>query len=337
VVGDTNGWGGAGGEGTLNERAIDTSYEPFSQEPEYLALNRWFIQSVVPHLDRCQRVLDLACGAGTLTELFIDILQDANFGGVTGGGLFPRMVLGIDISRESLKLAQAHLATLGSQVIVGLVEASADNPPVGTAAVDLILLGNAIHCFADKDALLRETIRVLRPGGIFAFNSSFYAGTIVPGTEEFYHGWLKASLEYIRQKDIESRQRGLGGITRVRGHGRPAFSTRWLSPSEYSDLLDRNGFEVKTVGERVYAMSQRNLESVGAYAGLAEVLLSGYPTAVACEALERSVGPAFGAVGVGVIHRSSLEIVAVKRGGGARLQCARERQLKSKRVSSSRR
>jgi hypothetical protein len=173
-------------------------------------------------------------------------------------------------------------------------------------------MGNAIHCFEDKDALLGEIRRVLQPGGVFAFNSSFYAGTIVPGTEPFYHHWMKSALEHLRRKDAALRAAGKAGVLRTRSRGTPAFSRRWLSPAEYRALFERNGFAVRYVHERVYPMSQRNFETVGSYAGLATVLLGGYPPDVAAEALEAAVAPAFSALQLEKVERASLELVAVK-------------------------
>jgi ubiquinone/menaquinone biosynthesis C-methylase UbiE len=182
-----------------------------------------------------------------------------------------------------------------------LVEASGDCIPVADGVADVILLGNAIHCFMDKAKLLKEVCRVLRPSGLFAFNSSFYAGTMVKGTEKFYEEWMKYALHHLR------------GVSRSRGCGRPAFSNRWLTPAEYSQLLSESGLDVVGTMERVVQMSRRNFETVGAYSELASVLLSGYPVKLACEALEKAVGQAFEAVRVETVPRSWLEAISVKR------------------------
>ncbi|HEV8440143.1 MAG TPA: class I SAM-dependent methyltransferase [Methylomirabilota bacterium] len=297
----------------MSEPRIDTSYEPFSQEPEYVELNRAFVQTLLPHLARCRRILDLACGTGVLTQLLLEHLRPDVSGRPTNDALVPVAALGVDLSRESLKLAREQMDGLPWRPPTALIECSADAPPVRSGSVDVVLIGNAIHCFPDKDGLAAEIHRVLAPSGLFAFNSSFYSGTISVGTEEFYHQWLKGALEHLRQKDADLRRAGREGITRVRGRGKPAFSSRWLSPAEYGAVFERHGFEVRSVSERVYEMSQRNFETVGAYAGLAVVLLSGYPAEAAAEALEAAVGPAFRALGARTIPRVSLELVAVKR------------------------
>ena len=60
-------------------------------------------------------------------------------------------------------------------------------------------------------------------------------------------------------------------------------------------------------------MNQRSLETVGSYAGLACVLLSGYSVEIACEALEAAAGPAFKVYGSNGVRRLWLEVVAVKK------------------------
>jgi ubiquinone/menaquinone biosynthesis C-methylase UbiE len=296
----------------VTERMVDTSYEPFSQEPEYVELNRAFIRAVVPHLTQCQHVLDMACGTGLLAQLLMTELAPRRNGVGRADPRVPVAVVGVDVSRESLKLAQRQIAALPWRAPVALVECSAADTPARSESVDAGLMGNAIHCFDDKDALLGEIRRVLEPGGLFAFNSSFYAGTIVPGTEPFYHQWMKAALEHVRSKDAELRAAGQPGVVRTRGRGTPAFSHHWLSPAEYRALFERNGFAVRYVNERIYSMSQRNFETVGSYAGLASVLLGGYPPDLAAEALEAAVAPAFRALQLEKVERGSLELVAVK-------------------------
>jgi len=314
---------------------INTTYEPFSKEPEYRELNRQFIQCIIPQLKGLDCVVDLACGVGTLTELLFTELRHhaAKLEQERGAGLpgiVDRMkVIGVDISRESLKLAQDHFKELGmlvwpameqsprqetyDRVLMVFVEAIGDRLPVADTIVDTALLGNAIHCFIDKARLFQEVHRVLRTAGVFAFNTTFYAGSIVKGTEKFYEEWMKQALRYIKGREEEYRDRGMDSVLRKRGRGRPAFSNRWLTLTEYRQTLNEHGFDVVCIAERRIEMSRGNFETVGAYAELASVLMSGYPVELACEALESAVDPAFETVGLDAVPRSWLEVIGVKR------------------------
>jgi trans-aconitate methyltransferase len=61
-------------------RPVNTTYEPFSLEPEYIEANRGFIARQSISLVR--RFLDLACGTGTVTELLLEASPSAHLNGV---------------------------------------------------------------------------------------------------------------------------------------------------------------------------------------------------------------------------------------------------------------
>jgi ubiquinone/menaquinone biosynthesis C-methylase UbiE len=280
----------------MSEVRIDTSYEPFSREPEYVEANRGFIECL--GIGDQDRVLDLACGTGTLSDLIY-----AESAGVA--------ICGLDLSRESLLLARQHFAERDDRP--RLVEGSADRLPFPDRVFDAVVMGNSIHNLPDAPALVAEIRRVLRPGGLFGFNTSFYAGTFPPGTERFYREWLARALAAIGERHRAERAAGGEGIPRCRGSVAPAFSRRWRSPDDWAALLRDAGFEVMLVNERPVVMTRRSFETVGAYTGLARVLLSGYPPEIAAEALMEQAGPALAAVGQSAIDRLWLEVGATRR------------------------
>jgi ubiquinone/menaquinone biosynthesis C-methylase UbiE len=272
------------------------TYEAFAGEPEYLELNRRFLMRALP--ERFDRVLDLACGTGTCGFL---ILKNTDCG--------PEIV-GVDISEESLELAQMEWKRLreSSAASVRFVRADAASLPFASGTFDLVIAGNAIQLFDDKEAAIREVYRVLRDGGSFAFNTSFYAGTFVPGTERFYLVWVQLAYRYV----VEQTRRTTGhdaAVPRARGSKR-AFSSPWLSKEEYRELLARNGFTIRRVLEIEATLTEHSFQSIGSYTGLATVLLSGYPPELASEALEKSVGQALAMVQMQAIPRNWLEVIA---------------------------
>jgi ubiquinone/menaquinone biosynthesis C-methylase UbiE len=176
--------------------------------------------------------------------------------------------------------------------------------------VDAVIMGNSIHLLPDFHQLLGEIRRVLFPDSVFAFNSSFYAGTMPAGTEGFNHEWIKQAAAYIMRKDLELRKQGKPGIKRKRGTVSSAFSKRWPTIDEWHEILEEHGFEIQSVHERTVMMTQHSFETIGAYGGFAEVILSGYPVAEASEALQATVAPALAAVDMLTVPRKWLEIVA---------------------------
>ena len=291
---------------------VNTTYEPFSKEPEYIEANREFLKTL--DFQAVRKLLDLACGTGTITELFLE--------------QYPHVesVVGLDLSRESLLLAQEDLfdkglctaieergsAANGNKPSLLLTEGTADQLPFLDGYFDAALMGNSIHMLPDAEKLLAEIARVLKPGGPLAFNSSFYAGTMTPGTEKFYHQWIGHAAGYIKHVDGELRKQGKEGIKRKKGTTRKAFSNRWPSKEEWAEMLERQGFKVVSVYERTVMMNQRCFETIGAYAGLASVLFSGYPVEISSEALQVMAGPALKAVGMEAVPRLYLEVAAIK-------------------------
>jgi ubiquinone/menaquinone biosynthesis C-methylase UbiE len=291
---------------------VVTNYEPYSQEPEYIAANKALIETF--DLDAIRRVVDLACGTGLLSDLLLQLKPDV-------------VINGVDISKESLDIgrrlfrargllvesdAELDAAFRSGRGAVRLDERSAMDPPFPDAHFDAGMIGNAIHLMPDKDLFLRGVHRMLKPKGQFTFNSVFFTGTFAEGTEPVYTEWMKEAVLLLTRMNEERARNGEAQIRRVRGKFGRAFDKDWKSPEEWSTLLEQHGFKVTRVYKRPIPITQHALELVGAYGGLAEVLMTGYPVDVASECLQRAVGPAFERAGVTEVIRYWLEITAVR-------------------------
>lgn len=102
-----------------------------------------------------QVVLDLGAGAG------IDVLLSARRVGPTG------KAYGLDMTPEMLELSRRNQAEAGvtnAEFMLGAIE----QIPLSDDSVDVIVSNCVINLAADKDAVLAEAHRVLRPGGLFA-------------------------------------------------------------------------------------------------------------------------------------------------------------------------
>ena len=100
-------------------------------------------------------VLDLGSGGG------LDVLLSARR--VAPGGT----AYGLDMTPEMLELARRNQAEAGienASFLLGTIEAV----PLPDAAVDVVISNCVINLAPDKDVVLREAFRVLRPGGRFA-------------------------------------------------------------------------------------------------------------------------------------------------------------------------
>ena len=284
---------------------VNMTYEPFSKEPEYLDANKNFIQGLP--LTDTRRILDLASGTGVMTDFLLERCPDL------------QQVVGVDLSRESLVIALEHFKKKrlippdkDKDLQIHLLQGTADIIPLADQSVEAVIMGNSIHMLPDENALLAEINRVMQPNGLFAFYSSFYAGTMPPGTEKVHHEWVKQAAMYLSKKSKELKAQGKPGIKRKRGTAKKAFSKPWPSISDWQKMLVKNGFTVKHVNEREVMMDQRCFETIGAYAGLASVLFSGYPVHYASEALQETAGLALEIVEMPLVPRLWLEVYAVK-------------------------
>jgi len=100
-------------------------------------------------------VLDLGSGGG------LDVLLSARRVGPEG------TAYGLDMTPEMLALAQRNQAEAGitnAEFMLGTIE----SVPLPDASVDVVISNCVINLSTDKDAVLREAFRVLRPGGRFA-------------------------------------------------------------------------------------------------------------------------------------------------------------------------
>jgi SAM-dependent methyltransferase len=104
-----------------------------------------------------ETVLDLGCGAG------LDLFLYAQQVGPTG------RLFGLDLAAPMLAKASANFATAGIANVQWL-PAPADTIPLADASVDLVTANGIFNLSPDKDAVIREVARVLKPGGrtIFA-------------------------------------------------------------------------------------------------------------------------------------------------------------------------
>jgi ubiquinone/menaquinone biosynthesis C-methylase UbiE len=102
-----------------------------------------------------QVVLDLGSGGG------IDVLLSARRVAPTG------TAYGLDMTDEMLDLARQNQAKAGITNVHWL-KGHIESIPLPAASVDVVLSNCVINLSTDKPRVLRETARVLKPGGVFA-------------------------------------------------------------------------------------------------------------------------------------------------------------------------
>ena len=137
-----------------------------------------------------ETVLDLGSGGG------IDVLLSARRVGPTG------KAYGLDMTDEMLALARENQRKAGVEN-VEFLKGEIESIPLPDNFVDVVISNCVINLSADKDKVLREALRVLKPGGRFAVSDVVVRGDVpeqVRHSMEMWVGCIAGALqeyEYI--------------------------------------------------------------------------------------------------------------------------------------------
>jgi arsenite methyltransferase len=132
-----------------------------------------------------ETVLDLGSGGG------VDVLLSARRVGPTG------KAYGLDMTDEMLALARENQRKAGVEN-VEFLKGEIENIPLPDNSVDVIISNCVINLSADKDRVMAEAFRVLRPGGRFAVSDIVVRGEVpaeIRRSVEMWMGCVAGALE----------------------------------------------------------------------------------------------------------------------------------------------
>jgi ubiquinone/menaquinone biosynthesis C-methylase UbiE len=140
-------------------------------------------------------VLDLGSGGG------IDVLLSARRVGPTG------KAYGLDMTDDMLALARENQRKAGVQN-VEFLKGEIEDVPLADESVDVIISNCVINLSLDKDKVLAEAYRVLRPGGRFAVSDMVYRGDVASVPEEITRSielWGGCIAGALEERDYVAR------------------------------------------------------------------------------------------------------------------------------------
>ena len=144
-----------------------------------------------------ETVLDLGSGGG------IDVLLSAGRVGPAG------KVYGLDMTDEMLALAREKQRKAGA-TNVEFLKGTIESIPLPDASVDVIISNCVINLSSDKDRVLREAFRVLKPGGRFAVSDVVSRGQVPEDVRRSTELWIGCLAGALDQDDYASKLRASG-------------------------------------------------------------------------------------------------------------------------------
>src|SRR5450631_4469385 len=153
--------------------------------------------TALAQLNAGETVLDLGSGGG------IDVLLSARRVGPTG------KAYGLDMTDEMLALANANRRKAGVEN-VEFLKGEIESIPLPVSSVDVIISNCVINLSADKDKVLREAFRVLKPGGRFAVSDVVTRGEILPEIRQSVLAWVGCIAGALEENDYRSKLAAAG-------------------------------------------------------------------------------------------------------------------------------
>jgi arsenite methyltransferase len=153
--------------------------------------------TALAQLNPGETVLDLGSGGG------IDVLLSARRVGPDG------KAYGLDMTDEMLALAEENTRKAGV-ANVEFLKGHIEEIPLPQNAVDVIISNCVINLSADKDRVLREAFRVLKPGGRFAVSDVVLRGELPADVRDSMDAWTECIAGALTETEYRSKLQAAG-------------------------------------------------------------------------------------------------------------------------------
>ncbi|MGB6719468.1 MAG: arsenite methyltransferase [Terracidiphilus sp.] len=177
-------------------------------------------------------VLDLGSGGG------IDVLLSAKRVGPAG------KAYGLDMTGEMLALARENQRQAGV-MNVEFLKGEIENIPLPDNSVDVIISNCVINLSADKDRVLREAFRVLKPGGRFAVSDVVVRGSVPEQVRKSMLLWVGCIAGALEENDY------LAKLTAAGFDQASVEPTRVYNVEDARRFLTEAGIDVEAIAPQV--------------------------------------------------------------------------------------
>jgi ubiquinone/menaquinone biosynthesis C-methylase UbiE len=177
-------------------------------------------------------VLDLGSGGG------IDVLLSARRVGPTG------KAYGLDMTDEMLALANENKRKAGAEN-AEFLKGEIEQIPLPDNSVDVVISNCVINLSADKDRVLREAFRVLKPGGRFAVSDVVTRGEISPAIRQSVLLWVGCVAGALEDVEYTSKL-AAAGFEQI-----DIETTRVYRAEDARAMLSAEGIDVDAIAPQV--------------------------------------------------------------------------------------
>jgi arsenite methyltransferase len=179
-----------------------------------------------------ETVLDLGSGGG------IDVLLSAKRVGPTG------KAYGLDMTDDMLALAHENQRQAGVEN-VEFLKGEIESIPLPDNSVDVVISNCVINLSADKDRVLRETFRVLKPGGRFAVSDVVVRGEVHEAVRESMLLWVGCIAGALEETEYKAKLTA-AGFTDI-----SLEPTRVYNIEDARQFLSEAGIDVDAIAPQV--------------------------------------------------------------------------------------
>jgi arsenite methyltransferase len=188
--------------------------------------------TALAQLNPGETVPDLGSGGG------IDVLLSARRVGPTG------KAFGLDMTDEMLALAEENKRKSGL-TNVEFLKGEIENIPLPDNSVDVVISNCVVNLSGDKDRVLREAFRVLKPGGRFAISDVVVLGEVPQEIRKSMELWVGCVAGALSDKEYAEKL-GAAGFESV-----GIEATRVYDIRDARDFLKASGIDPETVAPKV--------------------------------------------------------------------------------------